>query len=54
MQITALTPVELCAEFKTNTSTFIPAFHAKRKRTAWYLPCLKIEDKPAFNIVDYC
>ena len=58
MQITALTPVGIMRGIQTLRQLFIPAFHAQEKRSAWYVPCLKIEDAPAFEhrglLLDVC
>ena len=58
LQITALTPVGIMRGIQTIRQLFIPAFHSGEKRGAWYLPCLKIEDSPAFEhrglLLDVC
>ncbi|MBI3135398.1 MAG: beta-N-acetylhexosaminidase [Bacteroidetes bacterium] len=58
MQITALTSTGIIRGIQTVRQLFIPAFHSGEKRTAWFLPCLKIEDKPAFEhrglLLDVC
>lgn len=58
VQITALTTTGIMRGIQTLRQLFIPAFHKREKRTAWYLPCLKIEDKPAFEhrglMLDVC
>lgn len=58
MQITALTPVGIMHGIQTLRQLFIPAFHAKEKRDSWFVPCLKIEDVPAFEhrglMLDVC
>jgi hexosaminidase len=58
LQITALTSTGIMRGIQTVRQLFIPAFHSGEKRQAWYLPCLKIEDKPAFEhrglMLDVC
>jgi hexosaminidase len=58
LQITALTTTGVMRGIQTLRQLFIPAFHSGEKRQAWYLPCLKIEDKPKFEhrglMLDVC
>jgi len=58
LQITALTQTGIMRGIQTVRQLFIPAFHSDEKRAEWYLPCLKIEDKPAFEhrglMLDVC
>ncbi|MBL7899606.1 MAG: family 20 glycosylhydrolase [Crocinitomicaceae bacterium] len=58
MQITALSSTGIMRGIQTVRQLFIPAFHSGEKRQAWFLPCLKIEDKPAFEhrglMMDVC
>ncbi|MBK9192028.1 MAG: family 20 glycosylhydrolase [Crocinitomicaceae bacterium] len=58
MQITALTSTGIMRGIQTVRQLFVPAFHSGEKRQAWFLPCLKIEDKPAFEhrglMLDVC
>ncbi|MBK7129240.1 MAG: beta-N-acetylhexosaminidase [Crocinitomicaceae bacterium] len=58
LQITALQPQGIMHGIQTVRQLFVNSFHSGEKRNAWYLPCLKIEDKPAFHhrglLLDVC
>lgn len=58
LQITALTSTGIMRGIQTLRQLFVSAFHSNEKRESWYLPCLKIEDKPAFEhrglLLDVC
>lgn len=58
LQITALTTTGIMRGIQTVRQLFIPAFHSGENRSAWYIPCLKIEDKPKFEhrglMLDVC
>lgn len=56
--IRGLTRTGVMRGIQTLRQVFVPAFHQQEKRSAWYLPCLVIEDKPAFEhrglLLDVC
>lgn len=58
LQVTALTSTGIMRGIQTMQQLFVPAFSLGEKRYQWYLPCLKIEDKPAFEhrglLLDVC
>lgn len=58
LQITALQPEGIMRGIQTVRQMLVPSFHSGEKRSAWYLPCIKIEDKPAFHhrglLLDVC
>lgn len=58
LQISALTSTGIMRGIQTLRQLFVPAFSSDEKRSAWFLPCLKIEDKPSFEhrglLLDVC
>lgn len=58
MQITALSSTGIMRGIQTIRQMLVPEFSSKEKSSSWSLPCVKIEDKPAFEhrglLLDVC